>query len=386
LQIQQEHCKYCNEAKELTVPSMNAVAWGGPDKLISTSPEIPRPVAGEILVEVNKVGICGSDVTILKGYHARAQPGIVLGHEFCGTVAAAPGGEFQPGTRVAVMPLISCRDRNEGNFCVACRSGNEHVCARLGLYGVDEPGGLAGYVAVRARSVHPVPAETPEGLEGLAEPLAVAVHAVARSGLEKGDSVAVFGGGPIGLFVALVARHQGAGHVLIVEPNPWRQSVARSYGFVVADSGSDPVEEVRTFTGGDGADVVFDSAGHPSVASAVTAAARIGGTVMIVGVYKEPAAIDLRTVNFAELRILGTRVYAEEDFAAAVRLLADDALNLRELPTRDFPLTESAQAFETAARGESAMKVFISPGGTTNVTTDEDSAIQGRSQEELNNA
>jgi 2-desacetyl-2-hydroxyethyl bacteriochlorophyllide A dehydrogenase len=283
------------------------------------------------------------------------------------------------------MPLISCRDRNEETLCVACRSGNDHVCARLGLYGVDEPGGLANYVVVRTRSVHPVPSETPEGLEGLAEPLAVAVHAVSRSGLEKGNTVAVFGGGPIGLFVALVARHQGAGNVLIIEPNPWRQSVARSYGFEVANPGSDPVEEVRNVTAGDGADIVFDSAGHPSVASAVTAAARIGGTIMVVGVYKEPAAIDLRTVNFAELRILGTRVYAEKDFREAVRLLADDALNLRELPTREFPLAESVEAFAAAARGESAMKVFITPRDHADITA-ADAAIQSRTQEELNNA
>ncbi|WP_314325184.1 zinc-binding dehydrogenase [Paenarthrobacter ilicis] len=364
---------------------MNAITWGGPDKLIQTSPEVPRPVTGEVLVKVNTVGICGSDVTIFKGYHARAQPGIVLGHEFCGTVAAAPGGEFAPGTRVAVLPLISCRDRNEAAPCMACRSGQEHICARLGIYGVDEAGGLASYVLVRARSVHPVPDETPEGLEGLAEPLAVAVHAVSRSGLEEGASVAVFGGGPIGLFVALVARQQGADRVLIIEPNPWRRSVARSYGFDVAGSGSDAVEEVRKFTQGDGADIVFDSAGHPSVASAVTAAARIGGTVMVVGVYKEPAAIDLRTVNFAELRILGTRVYAEKDFAEAVRLLAGDKLNLASLPTLTFALGEAAEAFNAAALGESAMKVFISPGEDADVTTAAEAAITSWSLEEVNN-
>jgi 2-desacetyl-2-hydroxyethyl bacteriochlorophyllide A dehydrogenase len=361
---------------------MNAITWGGPDQLVLTSPDIPVPEAGDVLIKVTRVGICGSDVTILKGYHARAQAGIILGHEFCGTVAAASGGQFDIGTRVAVLPLISCRDRGE-TPCVACRSGNEHVCSRLGLYGVDEPGGLAGYVAVRARSVYPVPAETPLGLEGLAEPLAVAVHAVSRSGLEQGDSAAVFGGGPIGLFVALVARQQGAGKVLIVEPNPWRQSVARSYGFDVADPDTDPVEAVRDFTGGDGADIVFDSAGHPAVAQAVTTAVRISGTIMIVGVYKEPTAIDLRTVNFAEQRILGTRVYTETDFAEAVRLLAGDELSLRELPTLTFPLGESEEAFATAARGENAMKVFISPNSEPGATTE---ATNGASQEELNHA
>ncbi|WP_178993107.1 zinc-dependent alcohol dehydrogenase [Paenarthrobacter nitroguajacolicus] len=363
---------------------MNAVTWDGPDQLKQTSVRVPTPVAGEVLLRTTRVGICGSDVTILKGHHARAQPGIVLGHEFSGIVESAPGGEFAPASRVAVLPLISCRDRNEASPCVACRSGNEHVCARLGLYGVDEPGALASHVLVRARNVHAVPEDTPEGLEGLAEPLAVAVHAVSRSGLKGGESVAIFGGGPIGLFTALVARHKGAGRVLIVEPNPWRQSVAKSYGFDVAQSGSDPVEQVVEYTGGDGADIVFDSAGHPAVAAAVTGAARIGGTIMVVGVYKEPPAVDLRTVNFAELNVIGTRVYAEEDFAEAISLLAGDVLNVAALPTQTFPLGESAEAFAAAARGENAMKVFIIPTDSTGLVAEKD--FQEQNQEELNNA
>ncbi|MDT0196756.1 alcohol dehydrogenase catalytic domain-containing protein [Arthrobacter sp. AB6] len=350
---------------------MTAVVWNGPDQLIYPSIPVPQPAKGEALVRVSKVGICGSDLAILRGHHARALPGTVLGHEFCGTVAEDPGEHYAAGTRVAIRPLISCRDRAEEQLCVACRTDNEHVCAKLGLYGVDEPGALAPYVLVRSESIHPVPAQTPEGLEGLAEPLAVAVHAVSRSGLRPGSSVAVFGGGPIGLLVALVARQQGAAKVVVIEPNTWRQEVAKSYGLDVADSGADPVEEVLRRTGGDGADIVFDSAGHPSVAAVLTGATRIQGTIMIVGVYKEPAAIDLRTVNFGEQQIVGTRVYRKADFQEALNLLANDTLGLAALPTLSFPLLGATEAFQAAARGNDAMKVFITPGSSASETTAE---------------
>ncbi|MEK8170084.1 alcohol dehydrogenase catalytic domain-containing protein [Streptomyces sp. M19] len=111
---------------------------------------------GQILVRVTRVGICGSDLAILRGQHARARPGTVIGHEFVGTVAAtraAAGPGRHPGRRT---PLIACADRGTEPACRACASGNAHVCAGLGLYGVDEPGGLAEYVAVRAAAVHPV--------------------------------------------------------------------------------------------------------------------------------------------------------------------------------------------------------------------------------------
>ncbi|GAA2448243.1 alcohol dehydrogenase catalytic domain-containing protein [Actinomadura vinacea] len=353
---------------------MRAVSWAGPGRLAHEVVPIPRIVDGEVLVQVAHAGICGSDLAILKGEHARARPGVRLGHEFAGTVAASSAeGAPAVGTRVAVRPLIACADRAAvppgraytppppGESCRACVSGNPHVCRSLGLYGVDEPGGLAEYVAVRADAVHPLRPEVAPELAALAEPLAVAVHAVSRSGLTGGENVAVFGGGPIGLLTALVARRRGAGSVVIVEPNAWRRGVAERFGFPVLEADADVPARIRAGTSGDGADIVFDSAGHPAVARQMTEAARIQGTIVIVGVHKTPPAVDLRTVNFAEHRLVGARVYARADFAAAVDLIEDDALGLAELPLRTFPLDEVDGAFSAAAAGEGSVKVLIAP-------------------------
>ncbi|MFJ7996250.1 zinc-binding dehydrogenase [Streptomyces sp. NPDC096310] len=346
----------------MNAQTMQAIRWAGPGELAQDTVPVPEPAPGQVLVEVTRVGICGSDLAIWHGEHARARPGVIIGHEFVGVVADAPGNETLPvGTRVAIRPLIACHDRGTTPPCGPCASGNSHVCATLGLYGVDEPGGLAQYVRVRAGAAHPLHGDVPDDLAVLAEPLAVAVHAVARSGLSAGDTVAVFGAGPIGLLTALVARHRGARQVVLVEPNDWRGRIAEERGFTVLPAGADAPRRVREVTGGGGADIVFDSAGHAAVALQVTEAARIQGTIVVAGVHKRPPAVDLRTVNFAEQRLIGTRVYSREDFLAAIALLETDELGLAALPTTAFPLSRSEDAFHAAGRGEGSVKVLIAP-------------------------
>ncbi|MFJ8788752.1 zinc-binding dehydrogenase [Streptomyces sp. NPDC102462] len=346
----------------MNTQTMRAIRWTGPGELALDTVPVPSPGPGWVLVKVTRVGICGSDLAIWHGEHARARPGVVIGHEFAGVVADAPGGTaLAVGTRVAIRPLIACHDRGTTPPCRPCASGNSHVCARLGLYGVDEPGGLAQYVQVRAEAAHPFHSDVPDDLAVLAEPLAVAVHAVARSGLRPGDTVAVFGAGPIGLLTALVARHRGAHRVILVEPNEWRRRTAEGRGFTVLPAGPEAPRQVKELTGGDGADIVFDSAGHSAVALQVTDAARIQGTVVVAGVHKQPPAVDLRGINFAEQRLIGTRVYAREDFLTAVALLEKDELGLSALPTTTFPLDRSEAAFQAAEQGEGSVKILIEP-------------------------
>lgn len=342
---------------------MGVVVWAGPDHLETERRPMPEAAPGWVVLRTDRVGICGSDLSILHGHHARAQPGTVIGHEFIGTVVEAGDGVDVPvGTRGAVFPLISCADHIDGRTCDACAAGHPHVCARLGLYGVDEPGAFAEYVAVRAHSVIPLADSVEEALAALAEPLAVSVHAVERSGLEPGQSVAVFGGGPIGILTALVARERGAGSVVVVEPNEWRADVARDLGFEVLPP-DEALEGIRARTAGAGAHIVFDGAGHPSVTPQLTEAVRIRGTIVIVGVYASPPATDLRTVNFRELTIIGTRVYRREDFVDAVGLLEHDRLGLRGLPVLQFSLEDATEAFAQAQKGIGSMKVLVAPHG-----------------------
>lgn len=342
-------------AQTSTTATMTAAVWTATD--ILSIEEVPRPEVPEgwALVKVAYNGICGTDLSIYHGKHPRAQHGLVPGHEISGWIESPGATGLAVGTLVVVEPLISC------GTCLSCTSGNAHVCSRLGLYGIDTPGGMAPFVALPPEVLHPVPAGVDARTAALAEPLAVAVHAVARSGMQPGDTVAVFGAGPIGVLVALVARHEGAGTVVVTEPSPWRRSVAEGLGFTVVPDGSTMTSVLADLTGGEGADTTFDSAAHPAVAGELTAAIRVLGRIVIVGVYKQPTPVDLQAVCFKEQSIVGVRVYTTADVTRAIELIASGALGLDRFPTKAFAVADAVAAFDAATTGQDCLKVLVTP-------------------------
>ena len=335
--------------------TMQAVLWTGPDQLDVGEVPRARAAAGESLVRVELTGLCGTDFSILHGTHPRAAAPLIMGHEIVGRVCASERDDLI-GRRVAVLPLISCGD------CEPCLDGQAHVCVRLGLYGIDVPGGLAEFAVFPTERLLPLDETVSLRAAALVEPLAVAVHAVRRSSLTGGESVAVFGAGPIGILTALVARHYGAGFVVIVEPSEARRAVARELGFTVIAASDESAEEVRATMPG-GARIVFDTAAHPSVATQLPRAVAVRGTIVLVGVYKWPAELDLQAVTFAELSLIGARVYTTEDFRDAVRLVEGGTLGLERLPVVSFPLEETQAAFAEALSTGAALKVVVTGGG-----------------------
>jgi (R,R)-butanediol dehydrogenase/meso-butanediol dehydrogenase/diacetyl reductase len=335
--------------------TMVAAVWTAPDQMEVTGVPMPAVPVGWALVKVAYNGICGTDLSILHGKHPRAVAPLIMGHEMSGWVERAGATGPAAGTPVIVEPLISCGE------CQACRAGNGHVCRRLGLYGIDAPGAMAQYVALPTEVLHAVPDGVDLRTATLAEPLAVAVHAVARSGMRPGDTVAVYGAGPIGILTAMVARHEGAGTVVVTEPSAWRRAVAESLGFTVVPEGSTMAETLAPLTGGEGADTTFDSAAHPTVAAELTATTRVLGRIVVVGVYKQPTPLDLQAICFKEQTVVGVRVYTSADVTRAIELIATGALGLDRFPTRAFDLTEVAAAFDAATSGQHCLKVLVTP-------------------------
>ena len=334
---------------------MTAAVWTAPDTVETRRAPMPVVPDGWALVRMAYNGICGTDLAILHGKHPRAQAPLIMGHEMSGWVEIAGSSGPAAGASVVVEPLLSCGE------CKACRDGHRHVCRRLGLYGIDTPGGMAEYVALPPEVLHEIPAGVDLRTASLVEPLAVAVHAIARSGMAKGDTVAIYGAGPIGVLTALVARHEGAGRVVITEPSPWRRSVAESLGFTVVAQGSSMAQTLAPMTDGEGADTTFDTAAHPSVALELSAVTRVRGRIVVVGVYKAPAPIDLRAVCFKEQTMLGVRVYTTPDVIRAIELIVTDALGLAKFPTKAFGLDQVVAAFEAATTGQDCLKVLLTP-------------------------
>ena len=304
----------------------------------------PEPVAGdgEVLIEVGAVGICGTDLHApLKP--AMFTPGVILGHEFAGTL---PDG--QP---VVVNPIaLSC-----GN-CDACRRGftNQCLTALVGCSGVARDGGMAQYAVADRRSIHPVPDTVPVREAAWTEPLAVALRAVGLGGVRAGHPVAVLGAGAIGQLILQLALNAGAGETVVVEPSSLRRDVALACGAGQAVP-PDQVEQIdRTY------DVVFDCTGAAEAFPDSLALVAPGGRLVMLGSYPAPISVDHIP---HEASVVFSSVYRNDaEFAAALRILARGLINTRPLTTSVLPLAQHEKAFASLLDPEQAVKIFLDPG------------------------
>jgi 2-desacetyl-2-hydroxyethyl bacteriochlorophyllide A dehydrogenase len=304
------------------------------------------------------VGICGTDLHVLHGTmdHRVTLPQLI-GHEMSGVVRELGEGVdgLRQGEKVVVRPLISC------HRCPACRAGHEHICQRLSFLGIDAPGALQDMWTVPADIVHGVPAHVDLQTAALVEPLAVACHDVRRANLDPGENVVVLGGGPVGLLIALLARHKGA-RVVIADINPNRLAFARDLGLEALAPG-DLESAIEAISGEAGVDVVFEVSGAAAAIAQATGLLRTRGRLVVVGIHGEPHLVDLFRVFWRELHILGARVYEPEDFDEAISLVAGDAIPIHRLVTSVLPLDDLAGAFQRLQSGEGAMKILIDLNG-----------------------
>jgi 2-desacetyl-2-hydroxyethyl bacteriochlorophyllide A dehydrogenase len=190
------------------------------------------------------------------------------------------------------------------------------------------------------------------------EPLAVATHDVRRAAVKASDAVLVFGGGPIGALIAMVARQRGA-RVVVSEVNPFRVEILRKLGLEVVGPGQDLTSFVETWTGGDGADVVFEVTGNPAAVGAMTGVVRVWGTISMVAIHGEPLPVDLYRFFARELTMHGSRLYSREDWEEAIQLAASGTVTLAPLVSRRLPLESLQEGMEEALRGGPVMKVLI---------------------------
>lgn len=334
---------------------MKAVRYAGKEEI--RYEDVPQPAinAGEALIKIAFAGICGSDMFIYSGMHPRAKAPLIMGHEFSGAIAELPPGyrgDFAVGDKVTINPLLSC------HACTPCKTGHSHVCKTLGLTGIDTDGGFAEFAKVPLNQLVKLPSGINMEHGAIVEPVAVAVHAIRSSALQIGDTVLVIGGGPIGMLVALVARHAGAANILVVEPNEFRRGVLSGLGFKTLPAADH--ETIMQFTNGDGADIVYEVAGVQPAIDAAVKYCKIRGQVVIVSSFKKPVYTDLLRVNFAELNMIGIRVYTQKDFAAAVELV-EKYPEFSKVITHKFPLQDAQKGIELMKQGADNLKVLLYP-------------------------
>lgn len=334
--------------------SMLAAQYVGPHRI--TVNEVALPVLGEeeALVSIDACGFCGSDLNIVAGTHPRARAPLTVGHELAGRIVEirSAGSDFAVGDYITMYPLISC------GTCHACRHGNAHVCRQLRLFGFDVDGGMAQFMKVPVAALMRLPESMPAHIGALIEPLAVAVHGVRRASLAGVNLAVVLGAGPIGLLTALVAQSRGVQHVVVSDVLASRLELAKELGLRGAKAGEPLQTLVDELSDGNEADILYECAGHPSSARAMTSLVRSRGVIVNLSVFKSPAEIDMQAINFKEIELLGSRVYERKDFEEAIELA--QRIPLGRIVSSTFPLQSVDEAFEQFRSGKGC-KVIIVP-------------------------
>lgn len=344
-----------------------AVLHAPHDLRIENRPD-PEPGEGEVVVQVSRNGMCGTDVTeFTKGplmvpletphpNSGHVGP-TVLGHEFIGTVVAAgSGAERWHGLRVASGAGVSC------GACAWCHRGRTNLCAHYYTLGLSTDGGLAEYVRVPTSTLKPIPSALPDDDAVLAQPLAVGLHAVQRSGVQPGDTVLLLGAGAIGSFVLAGLRGHD-GRVVAVDIDKSRLDTAEILGATETRliEPDDATEALRDLVP-DGADVVIESSGVPGAAQRALVLAARGGSVLLVGLTKPPQPIALAEFVLREVDVRTTVAHVcDSDLPAALELLSDRPLS-SVLVDRVVGLDGVADGLSAMADGTAAGKVVVDPG------------------------
>ena len=329
----------------------------------------PEPGPGEVRIKVGFCGVCNSDMARFFGKGPYSFP-LVCGHEFAGVVDRVGVGvtAFAFGDRVAVFPLLWCGQ------CGACERGQYTQCTDYDYLGSRSNGAFAEYVVAPARNLLRVADRVSLEEAAMIEPAAVALHALRRAGgALLGNSVAVFGAGPIGLMVAQWARAMGAAKVMLIDLVPEKLDLAKSCGFEhVIDGGvSDSVAAIEMLTGGRGADLCIDAAGVPQASIHALRAVNHGGTVVLLGnpirEVNLPAELISRLMR-REVQIVGTwnsdysAFDEDDDWHRALNAMATGTIDVKPLITHRVSLDAAMGALQMMKdRTAFYCKVLVQP-------------------------
>jgi L-iditol 2-dehydrogenase len=304
----------------------------------------PTPAADEVLIQIKRIGVCGSDIHVYHGLHPYTRYPVVQGHEVSGLVSEVGGGVtgFQPGNKVVFMPQVTCGE------CYPCRHGMYYICDNLKVMGFQTNGAAQEYFPVKADHVLKLPENISLDHAALIEPISVAVHALARVGNIEGMKILVLGAGTIGNLVAQVAQASGAASVLVTDLSEYKLQKARDCGIehVINPAEEDLPQAILKYFGPDKADLILECVGvQPTITQAVTNA-RKGSTIVIVGVFGKKPEVDLGLVQDRELNLIGTLMYQKRDYERAIELVASDKLFLNPMVTQRFAFKEYPEAYE----------------------------------------
>jgi alcohol dehydrogenase len=333
---------------------MRALVYTQPNEMQLLERPMPEAAPGEVVLKIEAVGICGSDMHAYHGHDPRRKPGLVMGHEFVGRVETSAAPEFAPGTRFTGNPLIIC------GTCEYCVQGRNNLCSNRTMVGMTRPGAYAEYMSIPAASLIAMPQEMPAMVGALTEPAATAWHAVNLSMRALARPlhecrVLVIGGGAIGMLAALLMKRLGVQRLVVTEINSSRRnSIEQQVGCEAIDPRRQALPEAAF-------DYVIDAVGSKVTRQQAFAAIKPGGVIMHVGLQDWASEIDMRKLTLGEITLLGTYTYTTADLRATVDAL-DRGLFGDLAWVEQRPLADGAAAFADLDEGRcAAAKVVLVP-------------------------
>ena len=304
--------------------------------------EMPKPLpkVGEVLIRVSMCGICGSDVHAYTGHHIRRKPPLVPGHEMCGVIEAVGPevGLLQPGLRVTVLPERGC------GICEACSKGWTNVCESKSLLGSGPwPGAFAEYVTAPQSLVFLLPEAIPNDLAALAEPVAVAVHALRQAHFEAGQTALVFGAGGIGSLILTLAKLRGGGPCVACDLKNFNLEAAKRQGAAQTLNTRErsACEQLEGNLNFHPVDVAFVAASSTDLINQSFFLTRKHGVIVLVGQFNKPGIVDVDKARVREQTISTSFTYDRSDFIKALAILAAHPQAFVALVTRMISLEES---------------------------------------------
>tara|TARA_B100000427_G_C15474336_1_gene580018 strand:+ start:156 stop:1166 length:1011 start_codon:yes stop_codon:yes gene_type:complete len=332
---------------------MQALVYTDTQTLIYKEEKNPKLINGESIIKVSASGICGSDMHAYHGMDNRRIPPLILGHEISGVIDQGK----EVGKKVVLNPLITC-----GN-CDYCKSGKEHLCTKRIILGMNRPierqGGFAEYVSIPDKNIYELPKNLSIKEAPIAEPCAVALHAVELGQKEiinsiKDIKVLIIGAGAIGLLCGLIlSKVKDCKNIMIVEPNDKRMKETLKY--LDADGVKPDSKSIIS----DNFDLVLDTVGLEKTRLQAIKSVKPGGVIVHIGLTQPSGTFDFRKATLQEITFIGTYCYTNKDFEETLKILNNKVLgNLNWIEYRE--LKQGPSAFKDIHNGScSAPKIIL---------------------------
>lgn len=338
---------------------MKAIFYEGDSKVSIRDIEIEKPLAHQVLLKIKYVGICGSDVHIMKGHmdNRIAQSGFprIFGHEASAEVVEI-GSEvtaWKPGDRVVVYAMRGC------GHCELCESDQANICLDVKSIGIDCDGAYREYWTVDEDLLFAIPDELGDREAALVEPLAVSCHAVSRSEAVEENTAVVIGGGPIGLMTALVLKSKGI-RVIVSELSEARLETCHKMGIsTVNPKEKDIVRAAMELSREKGVDVVFEASGSQAGLDTAAKLLKPNGRLITVATFSQTMNMTISALHFKQICMITTRAYQAKDYREALQLLSDKVINGEELISQVVSLTSLPEALQTCALAADVVKIMV---------------------------